>query len=143
MHNFTPISALLGGMLIGLSASAMLLLDGKIAGISGILGGILKPVKGDTLWRVCFVAGLLGGGWLLRLFLPIAFDFGILRPFPMLIVAGLLVGFGTRLGSGCTSGHGVCGVSRLSPRSLVATGTFIFTGAVTVYLVNHLIGSAQ
>jgi uncharacterized membrane protein YedE/YeeE len=141
MHNFTPIASLLGGMLIGLSASAMLLLDGKIAGISGILAGVLKPVAGDTRWRICFLAGLLTGGMALRVFLPTAFDFGIIRPFPMLIVAGLLVGFGTRLGSGCTSGHGVCGVSRLSPRSLVATATFIFTGALTVYLLNHLSGN--
>jgi uncharacterized protein len=141
MHNFTPIASLLGGMLIGLSASAMLLLDGKIAGISGILAGVLKPVAGDTLWRICFLAGLLTGGMALRVFLPTAFDFGIIRPLPMLIVAGLLVGFGTRLGSGCTSGHGVCGVSRLSPRSLVATATFVFTGALTVYLLNHLTGN--
>ena len=138
MSNFTPLAALCGGMLIGLSASAMLLLDGKIAGISGILSGVLKPVRGDTIWRVCFLAGLLVGGLLLRVFLPRAFDFGIIRPFPLLIIAGLLVGFGARLGSGCTSGHGVCGISRLSPRSLVATGTFIFTGALVVYLVNHL-----
>jgi uncharacterized membrane protein YedE/YeeE len=138
MHNFTPIAALTGGVLIGLSASAMLLLDGKIAGISGILGGLLKPVEGDTLWRICFLAGLLAGGLLLRVFLPSAFDFGLVRPFPFLVGAGLLVGFGTRLGSGCTSGHGICGVSRLSPRSLVATATFISTGALTVYLLNHL-----
>jgi len=142
MHNFTPLSALFGGILIGLSASAMLLLDGKIAGISGILGGVLKPVKGDTLWRICFLAGLFAGGLLLRILLPGAFAFGLIRPFPILIIAGLLVGFGTRLGSGCTSGHGVCGVSRLSPRSLVATGTFIVTGAFAVYLVNHLMGSS-
>jgi uncharacterized membrane protein YedE/YeeE len=118
------------------------LLDGKIAGISGILAGVLKPVRGDTLWRICFLAGLLAGGMLLRIFLPTAFDFGIIRPLPMLIIAGLLVGFGTRLGSGCTSGHGVCGISRLSPRSLVATGTFIIAGALVVYLVNHLMGSS-
>lgn len=142
MHNFTPFASLFGGMLIGLSASAMLLLDGKIAGISGILAGVLKPVRGDTLWRICFLAGLLAGGMLLRIFLPTAFDFGIIRPLPMLIIAGLLVGFGTRLGSGCTSGHGVCGISRLSPRSLVATGTFIIAGALVVYLVNHLMGSS-
>ena len=140
MHNFTPLASLLGGVLIGLSASAMLLLDGKIAGISGILAGVLKPVKGDTLWRICFLAGLLAGGLLLRELLPAAFDFGIIRPFPLLAIAGLLVGFGTRLGSGCTSGRGVCGVSRLSPRSLVATATFIFTGALVVYLLNHLAG---
>ena len=141
MHNFTPIPSLVGGMLIGLSASAMLLLDGKIAGISGILAGVLKPIAGDTLWRICFLAGLLTGGMLLRILLPTAFDFGIIRPLPMLTIAGLLVGFGTRLGSGCTSGHGVCGVSRLSARSLVATATFIFTGALTVYLLNHLSGN--
>jgi len=141
MHNFTPLSALCGGILIGLSASAMLLLDGKIAGISGILAGVLKPVKDDTLWRICFLAGLLAGGLLLRIVLPGAFAFGIIRPFPILIIAGLLVGFGTRLGSGCTSGHGVCGVSRLSPRSLVATVTFIATGAIVVYLAG-LIGTS-
>jgi len=138
MHNFTQLASLLGGVLIGLSASAMLLLDGKIAGISGILAGVLKPVTGDTLWRVCFLAGLLAGGMLLRELLPTAFDFSIVRPFPMLALAGLLVGFGSCLGSGCTSGHGVCGVSRLSPRSLVATATFIFTGALVVYVLNHL-----
>ena len=142
MHNFTPIAALFGGALIGLSASAMLLLDGKIAGISGILAGVLKPVAGDTLWRICFLAGLLTGGLLLRVLLPGAFDFGIIRPFPLLIIAGLLVGFGTRLGSGCTSGHGICGVSRLSMRSIVATATFIITGALVVYGVNHLMGSS-
>jgi uncharacterized membrane protein YedE/YeeE len=142
MHNFTPIAALAGGILIGLSAAAMLLLDGKIAGISGILDGVLKPVTGDTLWRICFLSGLLAGGLLLRIFQPSAFDFGLVRPLPLLIVAGLLVGFGTRLGSGCTSGHGVCGVSRLAPRSLVATATFIFTGALTVYLLNQLTGSS-
>jgi uncharacterized membrane protein YedE/YeeE len=140
MHNFTPISATIGGILIGLSAAAMLLLDGKIAGISGILGGVLKPTKGDTSWRSCFLAGLLLGGIVLRIVLPSAYDFGIIRPYPLLITAGLLVGFGTRLGSGCTSGHGVCGISRLSPRSIVATGTFILTGAVTVFLVNHVLG---
>jgi len=141
MHNFTPIASLVGGMLIGMSASAMLLLNGKIAGISGILAGVLKPVSGDTLWRGSFLGGLLVGGLLLRLSMPHAFDFGIIRPVPMLIAAGLLVGFGTRLGSGCTSGHGVCGISRLSPRSLVATMTFIASGALVVFVVNHLMGS--
>jgi uncharacterized membrane protein YedE/YeeE len=102
---------------------------------------VLRPVKGDTLWRICFLTGLLAGGMLLREWLPGAFDFGIIRPYPLLAIAGLLVGFGTRLGSGCTSGHGVCGISRFSPRSLVATATFIFTGALVVYLFNHLGGS--
>jgi len=141
MHNLTPIASLVGGMLIGMSASAMLLLNGKIAGISGILAGVLKPVSGDTLWRGSFLGGLLVGGLLLRLSMPHAFDFGIIRPVPMLIAAGLLVGFGTRLGSGCTSGHGVCGISRLSSRSLVATMTFIASGALVVFVVNHLMGS--
>ncbi len=143
MHNFTPIASLIGGILIGLSASAMLLVEGKIAGISGIFAGILKPLKGDVLWKSCFVAGLLAGGLLLRIFLPGAYDFGILRPYGALIAAGLLVGFGTRLGNGCTSGHGVCGISRLSPRSMVATVTFIASGAIVVYAVNHLLGGLQ
>ena len=139
MQNFTPVASLIGGVLIGLSASAMLLFDGKIAGISGIFAGVLQPVKGDTLWKACFLAGLFAGGLLLRMFLPHAFDFGIVRPPGVLAIAGLLVGFGTRLGSGCTSGHGVCGVSRLSARSIVATATFIATGAVVVYAVNYLL----
>jgi len=142
MHNFTPIASLLGGMLIGLSASAILLPNGRIAGISGIMAGVLKPVRGDALWRSCFLGGLFAGGLLLRVILPQAFDFGIVRPLPMLIIAGLLVGFGTRLGSGCTSGHGVCGISRLSPRSLVATITFIATGALVVLILNHLMGNS-
>jgi hypothetical protein len=91
MHNFTPLASLAGGVLIGLSASAMLLLDGKIAGISGILAGVLKPVKGDTLWRICFLTGLLAGGLLLKELLPRAFEFGLIRPFPLLAIAGLLV----------------------------------------------------
>jgi uncharacterized protein len=138
MSNFTPLASLLGGILIGLSASAMLLLDGKIAGISGIVAGLLHPTRGETAWRACFVGGLLAGGLLLRLVLPQAFAFGIVRSWPALVLAGLLVGFGTRMGNGCTSGHGVCGVSRLSARSMVATATFIATGALTVLIVNHV-----
>jgi uncharacterized membrane protein YedE/YeeE len=139
MNNFTPIASLIGGIMIGLSASAMLLLEGKIAGISGIFAGVLNPTKGELLWRSSFVAGLLGGGVVLRMFLPDAFNFGIVRPYGGLAVAGLLVGFGTRLGSGCTSGHGVCGISRLSPRSMVATATFVTSGAIVVYFGNHLL----
>ena len=116
----------------------MLLFDGKITGISGIFAGILKPVKDDTFWKVCFLAGLLVGGVLLRLFLPHAFDFGVVRSRGVLALAGILVGFGTRLGNGCTSGHGVCGVSRLSARSIIATATFVAGGAVAVFVVNHL-----
>jgi uncharacterized protein len=142
MHNFTPLPSLIGGVLIGLSASAMLLLDGKIAGISGIFGGVLRPVRHDTLWRACFLAGLIAGGLLLRVVLPSAFNFGIVRSWKTLAIAGVLVGFGTRLGNGCTSGHGVCGVSRLSIRSIAATATFIFTGAVVVFVVNHWLRGA-
>lgn len=143
MHNFTPLVALIGGILIGVSASAMLLLEGRIAGISGICAGVLHPAKNDTAWRISFVAGLLAGGVLLRMFLPTAFDFGIIRPYPILILAGLLVGFGTRLGNGCTSGHGVCGIGRLSPRSMVATMTFIASGVATVFVVNHLMSATR
>jgi uncharacterized protein len=143
MHNFTPIAALLGGILIGLAASAMLLLEGRIAGISGIFAGVLNPVRGETGWKASFVGGLLAGGFVLRIVLPGAFDFGIIRPYPMLLVAGLLVGFGTRLGNGCTSGHGVCGISRLSPRSIVATITFIASGALTVFVVDHVVGGLR
>ena len=138
MTNFTPFASLVGGVLIGLSASAMLLLDGKITGISGIVAGLLRRIRGETVWRACFVAGLFTGGLLLRLVLPGAFAFGIVRSWPVLVLAGLLVEFGTRLGNGCTSGHGVCGVSRLSGRSIVATATFIATGALTVFIVNHM-----
>jgi uncharacterized protein len=143
VHNFTPFAALFGGALIGLAASAMLLLEGKIAGISGICAGVLSPAKGDTSWKFWFVAGLIAGGLLLRVFLPRAYDFGVMRSYPVLAVAGLLVGFGTRLGNGCTSGHGVCGISRLSPRSIVATVTFIATGAIVVFIVNHVVGGGQ
>ena len=142
MEHFTPTASLLGGMLIGLSASAMLLANGKIAGISGIVAGLLSPTKHDTLWRLVFVAGLLAGGFLLRFFSTRSFEIGIVRSGGALALAGLLVGFGTRLGNGCTSGHGICGISRGSKRSLIATVTFMATGAAAVYLVNHLLGGA-
>lgn len=129
-------------MLIGLSASILLLCDGKIAGISGILGGIIQPTTRDTLWRIVFVAGLLSGGFLFQLFAPGVFTFGLERSTGALILAGLFVGFGTRLGNGCTSGHGVCGISRLSLRSVVATVTFMVTGILTVFVINHLFGGA-
>lgn len=140
MENFTPISSLIGGMLIGLSAAALLLFDGKIAGISGIVGGILSPTKNDTLWRLFFVVGLLTGGVFFYSISPQSFEIGISRSTGALILAGLLVGFGTRLGNGCTSGHGVCGVSRLSKRSILATVTFMATGILTVFIINHLLG---
>ena len=137
--NFTPWSSLAGGVLIGFATAMFLLLNGRIAGISGILGGLLQPIKGDIGWRVAFITGLI--------FSPIAFS--IAAPLPevqidvgtaSLIMAGLLVGIGTRYGSGCTSGHGVCGLSRLSPRSMVATALFILAGFVTVSITRHLIG---
>ena len=142
MENFTPLASLIGGSLIGLSASVMLCFNGKIAGISGIVAGLLSLTKHDTLWRLVFVAGLLAGGFLLRFFSPRSFEIGIARSGGALALAGLLVGFGTRLGNGCTSGHGVCGISRGSKRSLIATATFMAMGAAAVYIVNHLLGGA-
>ena len=136
---FTPGAALTGGLLIDLAAASFLLLNGRIAGISGILGGLLVPARRDILWRVAFLAGLVGTPSLWLLFSelpPIQIDAG----YPALIVAGLLVGIGTRYGSGCTSGHGVCGLSRLSPRSLVATLSFMATGFLTVFVIRHLMG---
>ena len=140
MEHFTPGASLVGGMLIGLSASILLLFDGKVAGISGIVGGILNPSKNDTLWRIVFVVGLLVGGALMYLVSPQSFTIGVSRSTGALILAGLLVGFGTRLGNGCTSGHGVCGISRFSVRSIIATVMFMATGIVTVFLINHLLG---
>jgi uncharacterized protein len=142
MSNLTPFASLAGGILIGISAAAMLLFDGKIAGISGILAGVLRPVKSDTSWRLAFLGGLLTGGMILRILLPRAFQFGTIRSMGALAVAGLLVGAGTRLGNGCTSGHGVCGVARLSVRSMLATAIFMVTGALVVYAVNHLLGGS-
>ena len=138
--HFTPLAALSGGLLIGLSATVLLLLNGRIAGISGIVGGLLQRYRaGDFAWRVAFVLGLVLAPVLYRLFAELP-ESRIDAGWAMLVVAGVLVGFGSRLGSGCTSGHGVCGVSRLSPRSLVATATFMTTGFVAVYVVRHLLG---
>ena len=134
---FTPWPALAGGLLIGLAAAIFVLLNGRIAGISGILGGLLKPVRGDAGWRVAFVAGLIGAPWAYAAFsaLPrVQVDAG----YGVLAAAGLLVGIGTRYGAGCTSGHGVCGLSRLSPRSLAATAAFMAAGFAVVFLVRHL-----
>lgn len=137
--HFTPWRSLAGGLLIGLAAAAFVLLNGRIAGISGILGGLLRPSRDDVAWRVAFLAGLVAA--------PLAYV--LVAPLPetyigagdgALVGAGLLVGIGTRYGAGCTSGHGVCGLSRLSPRSLVATVSFILAGFVTVYVLRHVIG---
>ena len=138
--HFTPLAALSGGLLIGLSATVLLLGNGRIAGVSGIVGGLLQRYKaGDFAWRVAFVLGLVLAPVLYRLFAEQP-ESRIDASWVMLVVAGVLVGFGSRLGSGCTSGHGVCGLSRLSPRSLVATATFMTTGFVAVYVVRHLLG---
>ena len=139
---FTPVSALIGGALIGASASMMLALNGRITGISGILGGLVRPQRGDVSWRATFLAGLLVGGVLLALAYPRALPAASATPIALTVIAGLFVGFGTQLGGGCTSGHGVCGISRFSPRSIVATMTFMATGALAAFVVQHVIGRA-
>ena len=140
MENFTPYSAAIGGALIGLGAALLLLLNGRIAGISGIIGGTLSRPSDDTLWRLIFIAGLVLGAGAVVWTMPLPFTprsgFSPLT----LALAGLLVGFGSRLGSGCTSGHGVCGLARFSPRSLVAVLTFMGTAIATVYIVRHAVG---
>jgi uncharacterized membrane protein YedE/YeeE len=135
--HFTPWSALAGGILIGLAAALFILLNGRIAGISGIIGGLLPPNKGDIGWRFAFIGGLILAPVVYGIFyaLPaVQIDAGT----GILIVAGLLVGVGTRYGSGCTSGHGVCGISRMSPRSIAATIIFMAAGFITVFLLRHL-----
>ena len=146
MEHFTPTHSLAGGLLIGLASAALWLLGGRLAGISGITGGLVEPLAGaspgraELSWRAWFVAGLVGGGVLVALRSPGAFVYGLDRSAGALVLAGLLVGFGTRLAGGCTSGHGVCGVGRLSRRSIVATLVFMGVGALAVYLVEHVLG---
>lgn len=135
--NFTPWASLAGGLLIGLSAALFILFHGRILGISGIVGGLLRPQPGDSSWRIAFLLGLIGAPLAWSLFAPLP-KVNIQAGFVTLVAAGLLVGVGTRIGSGCTSGHGVCGLARLSPRSLVATLCFMATGFITVYLIRHL-----
>jgi uncharacterized membrane protein YedE/YeeE len=135
-NHFTPWASLSGGAMIGLSAALFILVFGRILGISGILGGILHLQRNDLAWRVAFVAGLLAAPWVWQAFFPLA-PVRIDADWSTLILAGFLVGIGTRYGSGCTSGHGVCGLARLSPRSMVATLSFMCAGFVTVYLVRH------
>ncbi|NNC36602.1 MAG: YeeE/YedE family protein [Acidimicrobiales bacterium] len=140
MTEFTPISALIGGGLIGLAAVLLMLLNGRIAGISGILGGLLRFDKGEFGWRAAFIAGLIVG--------PVVYmrmtgtQISITTPEPgwAVILAGLIVGVGTQIGNGCTSGHGVCGIARLSGRSIAATVTFLLTGVLTVTFVRHGLG---
>ena len=139
-NSFTPWHAAAGGVAIGIAAAMFILLNGRIAGISGILGGLLRPSRGDIAWRVAFLAGLVGSPLLYALFKALPAPRIEAGPIA-LVVAGLLVGAGTRYGSGCTSGHGVCGISRLSVRSLVATGAFMGAGFATVYVARHLLGT--
>ena len=137
---FTPWHALVGGLLIGLATAMFVLLNGRIAGISGVLGGLLKPLAGDLLWRVAFIAGLIVAPLVYTL-VSVVPAVQIDAEYGALIAAGLLVGVGTRYGAGCTSGHGVCGLSRLSPRSLVATLVFMGAGFVTVFVMRHLLNT--
>jgi len=136
--HFTPFASFAGGLLIGLAASALILMIGRIAGISGILGGLLHPRQSDTAWRIAFLAGLIAAPTLYRLAAPLP-EFQLDSTVMVLIPAGLLVGLGTRYGAGCTSGHGVCGLSRLSPRSLAATICFITAGVLTVFVTRRLL----
>ncbi len=141
MNDFTPIASTLGGLLIGVSAALLLLSHGRIAGISGIAGGLMtRPGRGDIAWRWAFLLGLISAGAIAAFFDPDLFANHIVRSPIAIITAGLLVGFGTRFGNGCTSGHGVCGISRLSPRSILATLTFIGAGAGTVFVIQKWFG---
>jgi uncharacterized membrane protein YedE/YeeE len=143
MTDFTPISAVLGGALIGLAATLFLLMHGKIAGVSGLFGAIVRRDGSDRRLGLAFVAGLVLAGGAVRLVAPSAFETTWSASLPLALIAGVLVGFGTQLGNGCTSGHGVCGVSRLSIRSLVATLTFMAAGFATVFVVRHVLGAAS
>jgi uncharacterized membrane protein YedE/YeeE len=139
-NHFTPWMSLGGGLLLGISAAMFILVNGRVLGISGIVGGLLVPKKGDAGWRVAFLLGMAVSPLIFRMLMPAdmvqapRIDAGYLS----VVVAGLLVGLGTRYGSGCTSGHGVCGLSRMSPRSLLATITFMATGFLTVFVLRHL-----
>jgi hypothetical protein len=137
---FTPLSALAGGALIGLATALLLLANGRIAGISGILGGAAGPADANTGWRLAFIAGLLLGALGVTRLAPATGEVALQASIPILIVGGLLVGIGTRLGNGCTSGHGVCGLARGSRRSIVATAVFFAVALLTVFIVRHVVG---
>ena len=139
--HFTPWASLAGGVLLGVASALFILANGRILGISGILGGLLRPKPGDAGWRIAFLLGMLAAPVTLKWLAPAGFLSAprIDASVAAVVVAGLLVGYGTRLGSGCTSGHGVCGLSRLSPRSLVATGTFMAAGFGIVFVIKHLL----
>jgi uncharacterized membrane protein YedE/YeeE len=141
MDNFTPLSATFGGILIGVSATLMLLFSGRITGISGMLGGLLSPAPGEWGWRLLFLIGLIAGASADHFLDPYAY-FVPRSGFPLWLLAlgGFCVGFGARLGSGCTSGHGICGIARMSRRSIVATLVFMTAGALAVFVVRHVFG---
>lgn len=143
MHNFSPVPALIGGALIGLAVSLFLLTHGRVAGISDLFGGLLRQSTDGQSTRVAFIAGLLTGGVVLRLTVPAAFESSWPSSLPLALGAGLFVGFGAQLGNGCTSGHGICGVSRLSTRSIVATVTFMATAFATAFAMFHLLGGGS
>jgi uncharacterized membrane protein YedE/YeeE len=134
-----PWESLVGGMLLGLSATLLMLLNGKVAGISGVCTGILLPKNREFPWRVGFALGMVAGGFAIHQFTDIAIPESLDFPMWQLVTAGLLVGIGTRLGNGCTSGHGICGIGRLSVRSLAATGVFMFVAIVTVFVRLHML----
>lgn len=136
--NTLPLNALFGGMLIGLAASLLWLFNGKIAGVSGIISGIFQPKSPNFIWQILFIAGILIAPYFYALFFSLP-NIKLSNSILLYVIAGLIVGFGTRLGSGCTSGHGICGNARLSVRSLVATLTFMFFGLITVYIGRHLL----
>ncbi len=139
MENFTPVSAFSGGLLIGLAATLLLLCNGRIAGISGIMGGLINATRAELFWRIAFLAGIVLGAFLFNQLRP---DFNQPREnFPIWLLAcgGFLVGFGTRMGNGCTSGHAVCGIARFSVRSMTATITFMVSGFLTVYIICHVV----
>lgn len=138
--HFTPWASLSGGVLLGVASALFILLNGRVLGISGILGGLLPPKAGDTLWRVAFLMGMASAPVVYELVAPAGFIEAprIDASYGLIAIAGLLVGLGTRYGSGCTSGHGVCGLSRLSPRSMVATATFMAAGFLVVFIARHL-----
>lgn len=137
MENFTPVSGLIGGLLIGLATTLLLSLNGRIAGISGIVGGLIARKGSEVVWRAVFVVGLLLGAFIYMLVTNSVLPVRIQASLPIMVVAGLLVGFGTQLGSGCTSGHGVSGIARLSKRSIVATLVFMVVAIITVFLTHR------
>ena len=141
MENFTPYTAFSGGILIGLSVTIMLFFNGRITGVSGIIAGLLTPKTGEWLWRLVFLIGMIAGSTFFVYLYPETFIPRTGFPTSLLVIGGLLVGFGTKLGSGCTSGHGICGIAQLSPRSIVATVIFMLSGAITVFIMRHIIGT--